>query len=122
MILNLSEMKENLIDVKESLTGGNPQEALATISDIENQLLLLKNQPSFTKDIQEIKDSIAKTDLKKALYDLTKVQTALLKAETEMLKAQITNPQMMLSQQNMNNAQEDYDNDEGDNNYLNLIS
>jgi hypothetical protein len=31
MILNLPEMKENLIDVKASLTGGNPQEALATI-------------------------------------------------------------------------------------------
>jgi hypothetical protein len=90
---------------KEALADGNTEDALTQITDVENQLLLLKTQPSFGKDIQKIKDSLSKKDNIKALDDLTKVQSDVLKAETEILKAQLANP--MLAQQN--NAQDDED-------------
>jgi hypothetical protein len=45
MTLNIPELKDNLIDAKESLNDGNTQEALTTISELENQLLVLQNQP-----------------------------------------------------------------------------
>jgi predicted DNA-binding protein YlxM (UPF0122 family) len=110
MTIDLPELKDTLMNAKQALADGNIEEGLTQITDIENQLLLLKTQPSFGKDIQKIKDSLSKKDNIKALDDLTKVQSDVLKAETEMLKAQLANP--MLSQQN--NAQDQ--DDEGDNN------
>ena len=97
MSMDLPGLKDNLENAKQSLANGDTEEALTQITDIENQVLLLKPQPSFTSDIQKIKDSVSKKDLNKALDDLTKVQTDVLKADTEMLKAQIANP--MLAQQ-----------------------
>lgn len=109
MTTDLPELKDTLMTAKEALADGNTEDALTQITDVENQLLLLKTQPSFGKDIQKIKDSLSKKDNIKALDDLTKVQSDVLKAETEMLKAQLANP--MLSQQK--NAQDQ--DDEGDN-------
>jgi hypothetical protein len=54
---------------------------------------LLQNKPSFVGDLQEIKNSISKKDVNKALDDLTKIQTDIVKGETETLKAQLANPQ-----------------------------
>jgi len=109
MSMDLPGLKDNLETAKQSLANGDTEEALTQITDIENQVLLLKPQPSFTSDIQKIKDSVSKKDLNKALDDLTKVQTDVLKADTEMLKAQIANP--MLAEQN--NAQNQDDGDGG---------
>ena len=109
MSMDLPGLKDNLETAKQSLANGDTEEALTQITDIENQVLLLKPQPSFTSDIQKIKDSVSKKDLNKALDDLTKVQTDVLKADTEMLKAQIANP--MLAEQN--NAQNEDDGDGG---------
>ncbi len=109
MSIDLPGLKDNLETAKQSLANGDTEEALTQITDIENQVLLLKPQPSFTSDIQKIKDSVSKKDLNKALDDLTKVQTDVLKADTEMLKAQIANP--MLAEQN--NAQDQDDGDGG---------
>ena len=86
MSMDLPGLKDNLETAKQSLTNGDTEEALTQITDIENQVLLLKPQPSFTSDIQKIKDSVSKK-CNKALDDLTKVQTDVLKADTEMLKA-----------------------------------
>ena len=55
-------------------------------------MLLLPTKPSFVEDIQTIKNSIAKSDINKALDDLTKVQTDILKAETEALKVSNSQP------------------------------
>ena len=107
MSIDLPGLKDNLETAKQSLANGDTEEALTQITDIENQVLLLKPQPSFTSDIQKIKDSVSKKDLNKALDDLTKVQTDVLKADTEMLKAQIANP--MLAEQNNAQNQEDGD-------------
>jgi hypothetical protein len=107
MSIDLPGLKDNLETAKQSLANGDTEEALTQITDIENQVLLLKPQPSFTSDIQKIKDSVSKKDLNKALDDLTKVQTDVLKADTEMLKAQIANP--MLAEQNNAENQEDGD-------------
>ena len=105
MSIDLPGLKDNLETAKQSLANGDTEEALTQITDIENQVLLLKPQPSFTSDIQKIKDSVSKKDLNKALDDLTKVQTDVLKADTEMLKAQIANP--MLAEQNNAQNQDD---------------
>jgi hypothetical protein len=105
MSIDLPGLKDNLETAKKSLANGDTEEALTQITDIENQVLLLKPQPSFTSDIQKIKDSVSKKDLNKALDDLTKVQTDVLKADTEMLKAQIANP--MLAEQNNAQNQDD---------------
>ena len=107
---DLFELKDTLMTAKEALADGNTEDALTQITDVENQLLLLKTQPSFGKDIQKIKDSLSKKDNIKALDDLTKVQSDVLKAETEILKAQLANP--MLAQQN--NAQDQDDEDDKD--------
>lgn len=98
MTLDIPVIKEQLINAKQSLVNGNTEEALAGITDVEIPLLLLQNKPSFVGDLQEIKNSISKADINKALDDLTKIQAEILKAETESLKAQLANP--MLSQQN----------------------
>ena len=107
MSMDLPGLKDNLETAKQSLANGDTEEALTQITDIENQVLLLKPQPSFTSDIQKIKDSVSKKDLNKALDDLTKVQTDVLKADTEMLKAEIANP--MLAEQNNAENQDDGD-------------
>ena len=98
MTLDIPVIKEQLMNTKQSLVNGNTEEALAGITDVEIPLLLLQNKPSFVGDLQEIKNSISKADINKALDDLTKIQAEILKAETESLKAQLANP--MLSQQN----------------------
>jgi hypothetical protein len=114
MTIDLPGLKDTLMTAKQSLANGNAEEALAQITEVENQLLILKPQPSFAPDVQKIKDSVSKKDFKKALDDLTKVQTDVFKAETEMLKAQIANP--MLSQQNNvpQGQDDDGDDDETD--------
>ena len=109
MALDIPGIKDQLMNTKESLLNNNTEEALAGITDVEIQLLLLPHKPSFVGDIQTIKNSIAKSDINKALDDLTKVQTDILKAETEALKAQLANPQLLDSQQN-NDAQDEEDN------------
>ncbi len=109
MELDIPGIKDQLMNTKESLLNNNTEEALAGITDVEIQLLLLPHKPSFVDDIQTIKNSIAKSDMNKALDDITKVQTGIIKAETEKLKAQIANPQLLDSQQN-NDAQDGEDN------------
>ena len=108
MTLDTTMIKDQLMNAKESLLNGNKEEALAGITGVEVQLLLLPTKPSFVGDIQTIKNSIAKSDINKALDDLTKVQTDILKAETEELKAQIANPQLLEAQEN-NDAQDESD-------------
>ena len=108
MTLDTTMIKDQLMNAKESLLNGNREEALAGITDVEVKLLLLPTKPSFVGDIQTIKNSIAKSDINKALDDLTKVQTDILKAETEELKAQIANPQLLEAQEN-NDAQDEND-------------
>jgi len=92
MTLDIPVIKEQLMNAKQSLVNGNTEEALAGITDVEIPLLLLQNKPSFVGDLQEIKNSISKADINKALDDLTKIQADILKAETETLKAQLANP------------------------------
>jgi len=108
MTLDTTTIKDQLMNAKESLLNGNREEALAGITGVEVKLLLLPTKPSFVGDIQTIKNSIAKSDINKALDDLTKVQTDILKAETEALKAQIANPQLLEAQEN-NDAQDEND-------------
>jgi hypothetical protein len=86
-------IKEQLMNAKQSLVNGNTEEALEGITDVEIPLLLLQNKPAFVGDLQEIKNSISKKDVNKALDDLTKIQTDIVKGETETLKAQLANPQ-----------------------------
>jgi hypothetical protein len=109
MTLDTTTIKDQLMNAKESLLNGNREEALAGITGVEVKLLLLPTKPSFVGDIQTIKNSIAKSDINKALDDLTKVQTDILKAETEELKAQIANPQLLEAQENNDDAQDDND-------------
>jgi hypothetical protein len=93
--LDIPELKDTLMNAKEALADGNTEEALTSVTEVENQLLTVQPQPKFTGDFKNIKDSIAKADLAKALDDLNKVQTEVLKAETEIFKAGQTNPQIM---------------------------
>jgi|SRR5687768_1834751 hypothetical protein len=92
MTLDIPVIKEQLDIAKQALVNENIEEALAGITDVEIPLLLLENKPSFVRDLQEIKNSISKKDINKALDDLTKIQSDILKAETETLKAQLANP------------------------------
>ena len=91
-VLNMSdipELKENLIDVKESLADEEVEESLKDVTDIENQFILFPNKTTFTGDFQKIKEAIAKTDFNKALDYITKIQTAVIKAETEVFKVRL---------------------------------
>ena len=108
---DIPELKDNLMDAKEALANGNTEEALTSITDVENQLLTVQPQPKFTGDFKNIKDSISKADLNKALDDLSKVQTELLKAETEVFKAGMKNPQLM---EEYGGNGDDGDGDDGD--------
>ena len=110
--LDIPELKDNLMNAKEALADGNTEEALTSVTDVENQLLTVQPQPKFTGDFKNIKDSIAKADLAKALDDLNKVQTEVLKAETEIFKAGQTNPQIM--EQYGGNGGDDGGDDGGD--------
>jgi hypothetical protein len=92
MTLDIPVIKEQLNIAKQALVNANIEEALAGITDVEIPLLLLENKPSFVGNLQEIKNSISKKDINKALDDLTKIQSDILKAETETLKAQLANP------------------------------
>lgn len=92
MTLDVPMIKEQLMNAKQSLVNGNTEEALAAITDVEIPLLLLQNKPPLVGDLQEIKNSISKKDINKALDDLTKIQSDILKAEAETLKAQLVNP------------------------------
>jgi hypothetical protein len=92
MTLDIPVIKEQLMNAKQALVNGNIEEALGGITDVEIPLLLLQNKPPFVGDLQEIKNSISKKDINKALDDLTKIQSDILKAEAETLKAQLVNP------------------------------
>ena len=111
--LDIPELKDNLMDAKEALANGEREDALTGITDVENQLLLLENNPTFTVDIQKIKESISKSDLKKALDDITNIQSKFIKTETEIFKAQLDNPELMTTQldndnnNNNNNGQDE---------------
>ena len=105
MTLDFPELKGNLMDSKDALANNDTEEALTTVTDVENQMLVLKVKPSFADDIQKLKDSISKTD------DLTKVQTDVLKAENEVFKAQLANPQLKVSQQDNDDNQDEDDED-----------
>ena len=107
MTLDIPVIKEQLMNAKQSLVNGNTEEALEGITDVEIPLLLSQNKPSFVGDLQEIKNSISKKDVNKALDDLTKIQTDIVKGETETLKAQLANPQQMVSEQNNDDQAED---------------
>jgi hypothetical protein len=93
MALDIPEIKDNLMDAKEAVRDGNTEEALTSITDVENQLITTQPKPKFADNFQQIKDSLASADLAKALDDISNVQTELLKAETEVFKAQQTMPQ-----------------------------
>lgn len=95
MALDIPELKDNLMNVKEALANGDREDALTGITDVENQLLLLQNKTTFEGNIQNIKDAISKSDLKKALDDINNVQSEIIKAETEVFKAQLTNSELM---------------------------
>ena len=41
MKIDIPELKENLMNTKESLVDGDTEEALTGVTDIENQLLIL---------------------------------------------------------------------------------
>jgi hypothetical protein len=88
MKIDIPELKENLVNTKESLVDEEPEYALRGITEIENQLLMLQPPPTFTSVFQNIKNSIARDDLKKAIDDISKVQTQVIKAETEIINAQ----------------------------------
>jgi hypothetical protein len=111
MSLDFPELKGNLMDSKDALANNDTEEALTTVTDVENQVLVLKVKPSFADDIQKLKDSISKPDINKALDDLTKVQTDVLKAENEVFKAQLANPQLKVSQQDNDDNQDEDDED-----------
>ena len=104
------------MDAKQALANGNTEDALTSITDVENQLITAQPQPKFTQNFQQIKDSIAKADLSKALDDISKVQTELLKAETEIFKAQLPTPQQMMQQGTGNGGDGGDDGDDGDDN------
>ena len=107
MSLDFPELKGNLMDSKDALANNDTEEALTTVTDVENQMLVLKVKPSFADDIQKVKDSISKADINKALDDLTKVQTDVLKAENEVFKAQLANPQLKVAQQDNDDNQDE---------------
>ena len=115
MALDIPEIKDNLMDAKNALANNETEEALTTVTDLENQLLVLEPKPKFVDNIQKIKDSVSKKDINKALDDLTKVETDILKAENEVFKAQLANPQLKVSQQDDGGDNDGGDNDGGDN-------
>jgi hypothetical protein len=92
MLANIPELKEIVMDVKESIADGEIEEALIDVTDIQNEFLLLQNKTTFTEDFQKIKDDISNRDFAKALDDITDIQKKIIKIETEIFKAQISNP------------------------------
>ena len=117
MSLNIGDLKDSLVNAKDAVSTGNFENALTEVTNVENQLLLVKGeQPPFVGDIQAIKESIAKSDVPKTLDGITNIQIELLKAETDMMKANQGNPQMMMGQNaNNDNQQNDNDDNEDDN-------
>ena len=99
------------MDAKASIANGDAEDALTTVTDVENQLLTLQPQPPIIGEFQIIKDSIDNADLKKALADISKVQTEVIKAETEIFTAGLPTPQQMM-QQDEDNEDEDEEDDE----------
>lgn len=114
MTIDLPELKDTLMNAKNALANNDTEEALTTVTDLENQLLVLEPKPKFVDNIQKIKDSISKADTTKALDDLTKVETDVLNAENEVFKAQLANPQLKVSQQENGDDEEDGNGDEDD--------
>lgn len=104
MKLDIPELKENLMDTKESIADGKIEESLIDVTDIENQFILLQNKTTFTGDFQKIKESIAQRDLSKALDDITNIQKKIIKAETELFKAQLSNPELMTGEDEEDNG------------------
>ncbi len=104
MMLDIPELKENLMDTKESIADGKIEESLIDVTDIENQFILLQNKTTFTGDFQKIKESIAQRDISKALDDITNIQKKIIKAETEVFKAQLSNPELMTEEDEEDNG------------------
>lgn len=99
MAIDIPALKESLMDAKASIANGDAEDALTTVTDVENQLLTLQPQPPIIGEFQIIKDWIDNADLKKALADISRVEKEVLKAETEIFTAQLENPELLISQQ-----------------------
>ena len=114
MSLNIGDLKDSLVNAKDAVSTGNFENALTEVTNVENQLLLVKGeQPPFVGDIQAIKESIGNSDVPKTLDGITNIQIELLKAETDMMKANQGNPQMMMGQ-NANDDNQQNNNDDND--------
>jgi hypothetical protein len=120
MSLNIGDLKDSLVNAKDSVSTGDFENAMTEVTNVENKLLLEPGkQPLFVGTITAIKESIGKSDIPKALDGITNLQIELLKAETDMMKANQGNPQMMMAQNanndNNNNQQNDNDDNDDDN-------
>lgn len=69
------------MNAKEALADKDTEEALTSVTGIENQLLTLQPQP-FIGEFQN-KDSIARAEINKAIEDISKIQTEVIKKRTK---------------------------------------
>ena len=53
MTMDLPGLKDTIANAKQSLANGDTEEALTQITEVENQVILLKPQPSFASDVQK---------------------------------------------------------------------
>ena len=115
MSLDMGDLKDSLVNAKDSVSTGDFQNAMTEVTNVENKLLLEPGkQPLFVGTITAIKESIGKSDIPKALDGITNLQIELLKAETNIMKANQGSPQMMMNQ-NANNDNQQNNKKDNDN-------
>ena len=74
MALDFDGIESQLSDVNESILNNETITALNTLSEIQNQMIILDEEPQLSKDLVSIRDSLSNDDLAKATEDLTRIQ------------------------------------------------
>jgi hypothetical protein len=74
MALNLDDIESQITDAKDAVIANETITALNTLSEIQNQMIILDEKPQLLQDISSIRDSLSNNDTSRAVDDLTKIQ------------------------------------------------
>lgn len=83
MALDLDSIESKFSDVRESILNNETITALNTLSEIQNQMIILDQEPQLLQDIKSIRDLLSNDDLGKATEDLTRIQNQILQVKNQ---------------------------------------
>ena len=81
--LDLDVIEEHITGAQDAIANADTVGALDHLSQIENVMVTLGEQPQIMSDIKSIKDSLSNNDLEKATESITKIQSQISQVKSQ---------------------------------------